>query len=500
MFKSLRINTAKQLPALVLACTVFSPALNAAPDWNFEIFNPDTRLGDSVGGTVAISNGTVVVNSLDEHIQIYSRTNEQWSSQTVLTRQENNFGQTVAIDENTLIATNASWDNPTKLFTYIKTPDGEWQEEAIIVSTNEYSLLPSTVAIDGDTLMAGVRLASGEQQIYVFIRNIRDDWERVGVLSVPDLQDNESLSGRVAFSEDTAVISSVQEQNGRFYTGSVHIFLRDESGNWYRQTKLSPPEGRADPLLGGDVFGHTIALDGNHLLIGSYDSTGSGPACRFPSVCEEPPGPSYAYMYERDPNGEWSQIARFAADDPEERSFSDNVSIDSGVAVVGTDNSAYIYELAENQGWTKSYKYTFTERTGVVWIMHIDNYADQIALGVVNPAWFDVENPTVPSTMVLIGEKCGLQNCLTSQTTTQNEDRAGSGTDNNTVSGTGNGQTDNNQAGNGQTASNQISTSSGGGSLGLGMFIWLYICFKLRRKFVSVQQHLYKGMYTSKRF
>ncbi|MDO6580438.1 thrombospondin type 3 repeat-containing protein, partial [Photobacterium sp. 2_MG-2023] len=118
------------------------------------------------------------------------------------------------------------------------------------------------VAIDGDTMVVGQ--VNGERA-YVFERN-GSGWSEQAILTPSD-----SLGGNfgvyVAIHGDTIVVGAPYQAG---FTGAVYIFVR--AGNqWTEQQKLTPTNPQTF-----DRFGSAIAIQGDHLLIGTPQKDSHG--------------------------------------------------------------------------------------------------------------------------------------------------------------------------------------------------------------------------------
>ncbi len=73
--------------------------------------------------------------------------------------------------------------------------------------------------------------------------------------------------------------------------GAVHVYRRGNDGTWSEHTTL-----RASGGVPGDYFGRSLAMHGNTMFVGS-------------TVADDSKGA--VFLFERDANGEWIQVARF---------------------------------------------------------------------------------------------------------------------------------------------------------------------------------------------
>jgi hypothetical protein len=135
--------------------------------------------------------------------------------------------------------------------------------------------------------------------------------------------------------------------------GAVYLYARDPQGDWVEVDILTPSDAE-----GGDEFGWSVALSGDRLLVGAKvgdaanaDDTGA------------------AYLFERDAQGAWSEVAKLAANDPDVGDeFGHAVALDGDRAVVGAiggsragiddTGAAYVFELDPQGAWGQIAKLT----------------------------------------------------------------------------------------------------------------------------------------------
>ncbi len=115
---------------------------------------------------------------------------------------------------------------------------------------------------------------------------------------------------------------------------------------WSQSAKLRASNPGAD-----DAFGQAVALDGDTAVIGAITANG-----RIDNT-------GAAYVFEREPGGQWSETARLFASDGEPSDwFGYSVAIDGDVAAVGSvfaagrsaaSGAAYIFRRDVNGQWTQ---------------------------------------------------------------------------------------------------------------------------------------------------
>lgn len=324
----------------------------------------DKEKHDRFGESVAIDGDTIVVGAIWDNdngvhsgsAYIFTRNGSEWSLQAKVTEPDgatgHYFGCSVDIDGDN-VAIGTDWN-----MAHIFTRSGEvWTHQETLMPQDEYigSCFGTSVAIDGDTVIVG---AGGDDDngrnsgsAYIFRRN-GSEWTQRAKLTASDIDLEDHFGVSVAISGDTVVVgakgvdddqpsSYVPElgppeiDQGTNVSGSAYVFIRSDN-EWVQQAKLT---GSSD--IEEDLFGKSVAIDGNTIVIGAYAEADNGPKS------------GSAYVYHRSDNT-WAMVARLTASDGEEGDeFGTSVSIDGGIMVVGAQydgdgigelSSAYVYE------------------------------------------------------------------------------------------------------------------------------------------------------------
>lgn len=197
-----------------------------------------------------------------------------------------------------------------------------------------------------DDTAAGANAGS----VYVFKR-AGSIWSLEGKLVAGDGAPSDSFGNAVAVSVDTVIVGAEKDgQTGISGHGSAYIFVRS-SGAWSQQAKLV-----ASDLAANDNFGHSVALSGNSVLIGS--------------VSDDLPGANNAgsvYAFVR-VGTSWSQQSKLTASDAQANDlFGQSVALEGDTALVGANTedpasvvnagSAYVF-VRSGTTWTQSQKLT----------------------------------------------------------------------------------------------------------------------------------------------
>jgi hypothetical protein len=135
-------------------------------------------------------------------------------------------------------------------------------------------------AISGDTLAVGAYGDMNSQgAVYVFVRT-GAGWMQQAYLKASNPDTNDSFGGSLALSGDTVVVGAVNERskatgingdqndNSVLGAGAVYVFQRT-AGQWRQQAYI-----KASTTLSG-AFGSSVALSGNTLAVGATAEAGA---------------------------------------------------------------------------------------------------------------------------------------------------------------------------------------------------------------------------------
>jgi hypothetical protein len=124
------------------------------------------------------------------------------------------------------------------------------------------------VALHGTTAMVGAQQATigaNEDQgaVYVFDQS-GGNWTQSQKLVADDGAAFDTFGDAVVFQGDTAIVGAYAATVNNFaYQGTAYVFTRS-NGTWSQSQKLVADDGA--PF---DKFGHSVAIDGTHAVIGA---------------------------------------------------------------------------------------------------------------------------------------------------------------------------------------------------------------------------------------
>jgi hypothetical protein len=258
------------------------------------------------------------------------------------------FGQSVVFDGTSIIvgAPNLTHATPNCLvcgavYVYTQDMNGDWMEHQVL-----YATVPSAdqgfgnaLAMAGTTLIIG---APGGKATYVFTRNTAGTWNELTklVADIPEIGIDFGIS--VAFDGKHIVIGAqgaADVTNALVACGAAYVF-DDSSGVWIQQDIL-----RATDPTEAAYFGHSVAMEGDTIVVGS-------PFATFGAV----------YVFQpANTAGKWSQIQKLTPRSPVQYDqFGSAVAIQGDILIIGALNETYSGSLVPNSGNA----YLFARNTG----------------------------------------------------------------------------------------------------------------------------------------
>ena len=203
------------------------------------------------------------------------------------------------------------------------------------------------VAIDGDTAVIGaanddIGANANQGSAYIFLR-VGTIWTLKTKLTALDGAANDYFGCSVAISGDTVLVGARDADIGaNAGQGSAYVFVRSGT-DWIQQAKLTASDGAA-----GDVFGWSLALEGNLALVGApWDDV------------DKNENQGSAYVFIRGATT-WAQQAQITAPDGATGDeFGSAVALSGDTALVGAahddveanadQGSAYVFTRSEKE-------------------------------------------------------------------------------------------------------------------------------------------------------
>jgi len=315
---------------------------------------------DQFGYSIALSGDTLAVgawlednndNNLADNsgaVYVFIRTGTVWSQQAYIKASNigsgDRFGNSVSLSGDTLAvgayreqsnATVINGDESDNSLTeagavYVFTRSGAvWSQQAYIKASNtgDRDRFGWSVALSGDTLAVGATLEDSNDNsladsgaVYVFSRS-GTIWSQQTYLkaSNPDSDDNFGYS--VALSGDTLAVGADREasmangiggdqgDNSLSNAGAVYVYTRNGTA-WSQQAYI-----KASNTGTNDVFGWSLALDGETLAVGAPGEASSASGINGNQTDDSIPYAGAVYLFTRD-GAAWSQQAYVKASNP----------------------------------------------------------------------------------------------------------------------------------------------------------------------------------------
>ncbi|MGY5877346.1 MAG: hypothetical protein RTU30_16455 [Candidatus Thorarchaeota archaeon] len=245
------------------------------------------------------------------------------------------FGSSVATDGVTAVV-GCPWSfNFGAAYVFERSDSGGWTEVAKLISGDALTSVNFgwSVAVDGDVLVIGSPnyegLGGAPGSAYVFARDETGVWTQHSKLQASDGMSEDLFGSSVAIHKNTIVIGA-PTQGG---TGAAYIFEIDEQGNWNEQMRIGEQGGF---VSGPDFLGSSVAIENDLVAVGA-------------------PGFNVVYVFQRDEFGEWSTPFELSSDGSIDFGYS--VDIQEDYVIIGApgtntyEGAVYIFGLDENGNW-----------------------------------------------------------------------------------------------------------------------------------------------------
>ena len=298
-----------------------------------EVSNPS---GPPIGIQAAAISGDYIVigNQTDGDAgnmagaaHVFRRTGDDWIEVAKLiagdAAEQDQFGASVAIDGDYVVVgqnRHLNFDSPGSVYVFRRddmgTPndpaDDVWIEQAKLTASDgpaDNNRFGRSVSISGDAILVGAyRDFSGANTgaAYVY-RRTNTVWTEEAKLTAGDAEAGDIFGFSVSLSGDDAVIGAPWHDGAGDYSGVAYVF-RWTDGAWQESVELIAQE-----TAPGDEFGHAVAIQGDHIVVGAPFRGGGFLA------------PGAAYVFSREGVG-WIETGKLVPSDP-------GLNVATGVAV-----------------------------------------------------------------------------------------------------------------------------------------------------------------------
>jgi len=286
--------------------------------------------------------------------RIYERSGACWSWVAELVADDHapgtGFANALAIDGDRVVV-GAKWDHMHEVMTgsaYVfEYSEGDWSQVAKLIADDgaEGDFFGSSVAISGDYAVVGA-IYDGPGSAYVFERQLDGEWVQAQKLTASDGQGGDEFGNSVAVSGDVIIVGAWDDDDIGWNGGSAYVFEHGARGAWTQAAKLLPSDGRF--LMN---FGYSVAVSADLALIGAPGGDG------------QVEWSGAAYIFERTADGDWLEVEKlFAGDGENSDSFGFSVALDGDTALVGArgdddhgqaSGSAYVFVRDWDGTWSE---------------------------------------------------------------------------------------------------------------------------------------------------
>ena len=278
--------------SIFFACTAF------AHDEKAKLFPSDANAGDNFGASVAIDGNIAIAGAYlndprgadSGAAYVYELSGSQWIKKQKLVASDaatnDKFGKSVAIQGDTIVV-GSYYDDSIRGSAYVfSNSGGVWTERQKIVVPDAATgdRFGCSVAIDNNTIVVGAYgddSLAGSASVFVLAGS---SWVFQQKLTASDAESGDIFGCSVAIDGNTIIIgASNDDYSGDTDAGSAYIYKR-QGTTWLEQKIL-----RASDSGPTHHFGYSVAIDGNSAVVGAYEGnsdvvSGAGAAYVFAKI------------------------------------------------------------------------------------------------------------------------------------------------------------------------------------------------------------------------
>ncbi len=249
---------------------------------------------------------------------------------------EDVFGSAVAVEKGHAIVGAIGTEGPKgevsragAAYAFKRRPDGTWEHMQTIrpPSIDPDGEFGHRIAMDGRKAVITTGTSPGTA--YVFERSEDSTWEKTGALrasngSAEGEYGGDNFGDAVALGGDYIVVGAHREDGPSdrvLNAGAAYVFERQEKEGWEESQIL-----RAHNADAQDYFGTSVALEGEHLLVGADGEDG-------PTDNKTESGAVYVFQFGS--GGGWKPHKLLRLSDTSRTNVGSSLAIDQGRAVVG---------------------------------------------------------------------------------------------------------------------------------------------------------------------
>ena len=294
---------------------------------------------------------------------VFVRSGTTWTQQAALLASDgaafDRFGASVAISEDTIVVgapdDDGTFSNSGSAYVFVRTGTTWTQQQKLTASDgtadDEFG---NAVAVAGDTVVVGAHFAdlpsnSAAGSAYRYQRTGTVWTQTQKLIPVGGVVLGDSFGESVALSGNRLAVGSSTADIPQTGAGSVYVYS-DTTGAYLLEQRLSIPGG-----ANGDLFGFSVAIEGNTLIGGARENA--------PSVGQTAYGAAYVFEFD---GAAWIQQQKLIASDGGAFDrFGWSVAVSDNVVAVGAREddtvvgqdagSVYIFTRAGTT-WTQQQK------------------------------------------------------------------------------------------------------------------------------------------------
>jgi hypothetical protein len=258
-----------------------------------KLIGSENSTDDAFGLSVGVKGNTIVCGAFGNSAfntitwgtaYVFTRTGNTWTETQKLAASDaadfNSFGGTVAMTEDTIIVGaigNAGFAGAVYVFTLV---GSKWVEQQKL---HAQDATPKTIfgyrlGISGDTMVVASEGrveatfdTSTPAAVYIF-RRTPSGWHQQKRIRITDADLQGQFGLTAAVSGDTIVIGCPNDFTVAPYSGSAYIFRRNGESNWTFNQKVFASDAARD-----DVFGNSVAISDNTVLVGAIGKSDVAP-------------------------------------------------------------------------------------------------------------------------------------------------------------------------------------------------------------------------------
>ena len=251
-----------------------------------EITAQDIYQGDQFGGAVDIDGNTAVVGAIGGAkgaVYVFVLNDGIWSEQAKLidiaTDSSAQFGSSVGISGNTIVVGAPADDSPEtdsgSVFVFTRTNE-LWDKTAQLAPSGRIYTLANnrfgeSVSIEDNRIYIGATgdwTTNGTDSGVVYIFSLNNEtWVEEGRLSASDGAEGDKFGWALSVFNETVVVGAPYNDSNGTESGAAYVFVRDISGDWYEETKLT-----ANDAAFNDNFGWSVGVGEDLAIVGSIYS------------------------------------------------------------------------------------------------------------------------------------------------------------------------------------------------------------------------------------